>query len=127
MTVSIFLSSLKPISSIGSNLSLLKEGDFSITMVKTKNREVNDVIEVYNSMINRLREERLSVREKNQFLDLLIESSPMGIIITDLDDRITDINKSGLRYLDIKPGNFKGKYLDDLNSNLVAGLKEDKL
>jgi signal transduction histidine kinase len=123
VTVSIFLRSLKPISSIGSNLSLLKEGDFSITMVKTKNREVNDIIEVYNSMINRLREERLSVREKNHFLDLLIESSPMGIIIMDLDGRVTDINRSGLRYLGLPGGTYKGSMLDEINSNLVQELK----
>ena len=58
-------------------------------MVKTGNSDIDNIIEVYNSMIIRLREERLSVREKNQFLDLLIESSPLGIIILDLDDRIS--------------------------------------
>jgi two-component system nitrogen regulation sensor histidine kinase NtrY len=123
ITVSIFIRSLKPFSSMGSSLSLLKEGDFNITMVKTKNREVNAIIEIYNSMIKRLREERLSVREKNQFLDLLIESSPTGIIITDLDEKITHINKSAFKYLDISPGDYYGKLVDDLRSNLVSELK----
>ena len=70
-------------------------------------------------MINRLREERLSVREKNHFLDLLIESSPLGIIILDLDDRIIDINKAGTRCLAISNQDYKGKYLTEVDSMLA--------
>jgi len=118
ITIWMMMRSLKPISSIGSSLNLLKEGDFNITLVKTGNSDVDNIIEVYNSMIKRLREERLSVREKNQFLDLLIESSPLGIIMMDLDDRIMEINKAAIRSLGIKENSFKGKFLKELNSNL---------
>jgi nitrogen fixation/metabolism regulation signal transduction histidine kinase len=119
-TVWMMIKSLKPISSIGRSLSLLKEGDFNITLVKTGNRDVDNIIEVYNSMINRLREERLSVREKNHFLDLLIESSPLGIVILDLDDRIIDINKAGTRCLAISDQEYKGKYLTEIESRLAT-------
>src|SRR5664279_1992993 len=118
ITIWIMMRSLKPINSIGRSLNLLKEGDFNITLVKTGNNDIDNIIEVYNSMINRLREERLSVREKNHFLDLLIESSPLGIVLMDLDDRITEINKAAIRSLAIKEESFKGKYLTELNSNL---------
>lgn len=118
ITISILLKSLKPISSIGNSLSLLKEGDFGITMVKTGNKDVDNIIEVYNSMINRLREERLSVREKNHFLDLLIESSPLGIVMVDFDDRIVDINKAAIRSMGISHGDYKGRYLGEINSTL---------
>lgn len=119
ITVRMIIRSLKPISTIGSSLNLLKDGDFNITMVKTGNKEVDNIIDVYNSMINRLREERLSVREKNHFLDLLIESSPLGIVTVDLDDRIMDINKAAYRSLGIALGDYKGKYLNNLNSSLA--------
>jgi nitrogen fixation/metabolism regulation signal transduction histidine kinase len=118
VTIWILLKSLKPISAIGRSLNLLKEGDFNITMVTTGNKDVDNIIDVYNSMIHRLREERLSVREKNHFLDLLIESSPLGIVMLDLDDRIIDINKSGLRCLGLAHGSFNGKYLSELTSSL---------
>jgi len=118
VTIWILLKSLKPISAIGRSLNLLKEGDFNITMVTTGNKDVDNIIDVYNSMIHRLREERLSVREKNHFLDLLIESSPLGIVMLDLDDRIIEINKSGLRCLGLAQGSFNGKYLYELTSSL---------
>jgi nitrogen fixation/metabolism regulation signal transduction histidine kinase len=117
-TISILLKLLKPISAIGRSLNLLKEGDFNITMITTGNKDVDNIIDVYNSMIHRLREERLSVREKNHFLDLLIESSPLGIVMLDLDDRIIEINKSGLRCLGLAQGSFNGKYLSELTSSL---------
>jgi len=120
ITIMIILKTFKPISSIGRSLNLLKEGDFNITMVKTGNSEVDKIIEVYNSMIMRLREERLSVREKNQFLDLLIDSSPLGIVVLDLDDRILEINKAATRTLGLTNENSKGKYLKELNSNLAS-------
>jgi two-component system, NtrC family, nitrogen regulation sensor histidine kinase NtrY len=120
VTIIIILKSFKPIGSIARSLSLLKEGDFNITMVKTGNSDVDKIIEVYNSMIVRLREERLSVREKNQFLDLLIESSPLGIIILDLDNRILDLNNTAIRILGIKEENVKARYLSDLNNNIAS-------
>lgn len=120
ITVWMISRSLKPITLIGRSMNLLKEGDFNITMVKTGNQDVDSIIEVYNSMISRLREERITVREKNHFLDLLIESSPLGIIIVDLDEKITDINNAAYKCMGIKAGDYKGKYLKDLNSNLAA-------
>lgn len=123
ITVWIVLKSLKPITSIGRSLNLLREGEFNITMVMTGNKEVDRIIEVYNSMINRLREERLTVREKNHFLDLLIESSPLGIIIVDLDNRIMDINKAALKCLGLLPGNYEGKLLNQLGSKMASEIE----
>src|SRR5664279_1083561 len=119
ITIWMMMRSLKPINSIGRSLNLLKEGDFNITLVKTGNSDIDNIIKVYNSMINRLREERLSVREKNHFLDLLIESSPLGIVILDLDDRIIDINRAGFRCIGISPQDYKGKYLTEVDSILA--------
>ena len=124
ITVWIVTRSLKPIVLIGRSLNLLKEGDFNITMVKTGNKDVDNIIEVYNSMIKRLREERLSVREKNHFLDLLIASSPLGIIMLDLDNRILDMNNAAFRCLGINQGNYRGKYLHDINSNLGSDISK---
>jgi two-component system, NtrC family, nitrogen regulation sensor histidine kinase NtrY len=119
ITIWMITRSLKPIRLIGRSMNLLKEGDFNITMVKTGNKDVDSIIEVYNSMIRRLREERITIREKNHFLDLLIESSPLGIVIVDLDEQITDINKAAYKCMGIQPGDYKGKYLKDIKSNLA--------
>ncbi len=112
----------QPIQTISKSMSLLREGDFSTTLVRSGNPDVDAIVDVYNAMINRLREERLSVREKNQFLDLLMESSPLGIIVVDFDDKIMDINRAAFKSLDVLPGDFRGCGLADLNSPLAGKL-----
>lgn len=114
----------KPIVSIGRSLNLLREGDFSITLVKTGNKDVDNIIEVYNSMISRLREERLSVREKNHFLDLLIQSSPLGIIVVDLDENIIDINKAAYRCLSLPEADYKGMKMAGIKNILLSEIAE---
>lgn len=77
--------------------------------------------------MDQLKEERLHVREQNRFLDLLIEASPVGLIIMDFDDKISRINQSGIRLLNLDSENrFLGKTLDESGieiGNSLASLK----
>ncbi|MCD7900332.1 MAG: ATP-binding protein [Bacteroides sp.] len=105
---------IKPYQLIVSSMKLLNEQDFSTRLRPVKNKEANQMIEVFNRMMTNLRKERLSVREKNQFLDLLIQASPQGIIILDFNERISDINSSGLKLLQIDS-------LDDVRGKTLLG------
>ncbi|MCD7937127.1 MAG: ATP-binding protein [Tannerellaceae bacterium] len=122
-----------PFELLKNGIQLLKEQDFSTYLYPVKNREANLIIELFNKMITHLRNERLAVREKNHFLDLLIEASPQGIIILDMDKRIADINPAGLRILRIAHlSDVKGKKLDQANFDLAPLLanlrqKEDTI
>lgn len=61
--------------------------------------------------------------KKNQFLDLLIQATPQGILILDLDERITDINPAARRLLDIPdPERVKGEKLADADFPLATRL-----
>lgn len=110
-------------------MELLKEQDFSTYLRPLPHSEANKLIEVFNKMMRRLREERLSVREKNHFLDLLIQASPQGVIILDFDDNITTINPAGMRLLNIKQvADVEGKKLDQVEigiGKMLSSLKED--
>ncbi|MFR3216348.1 MAG: sensor histidine kinase [Dysgonomonas mossii] len=78
-------------------------------------------------MMDQLKDERLQVREKNHFLDLLIQASPQGVIILDFDDKITEVNPSGLRLLSINNINdVKNKKLDESGINIGDQLSKLK-
>ncbi|MDR2915163.1 MAG: GHKL domain-containing protein [Tannerella sp.] len=104
---SVILSSLiyrkliRPYNILLSGMQLLKEQDFSTHLRPVKNKEANQLIEIFNRMISQLRNERSMVREKNHFLDLLIKASPQGIIILDFNKQISDINPAGMKLLNI--------------------------
>lgn len=78
-------------------------------------------------MITQLKQERSEVREKNHFLDLLIQASPQGVIILDFDERISEINPAGLKLLKIEDfSQVKGLSLAEAPCELtreLAGLE----
>lgn len=114
---------IKPYQLITNGMKLLTEQDFSTRLRPVKNKEANQLIEVFNRMMTSLRKERLSVREKNKFLDLLIQASPQGIIILDFNERISDVNPAGLRLLNVTNlADIQGENVRDSGIELASQL-----
>ncbi len=106
---------IKPYQLLTSSMELIKEQDFSTRLRPIVNSEANKLIEIFNKMMDQLRNERLSVREKNRFLDLLIQASPQGVILLDFNERITHINPAGIQLLEIgKPEEVIGLKLNEI-------------
>ncbi|NDW13756.1 hypothetical protein D0T50_12770 [Bacteroides sp. 214] len=125
VTIYLFLEKklIKPYQLIVSGMKLLNEQDFSTRLRPVANKEANQMIAVFNRMIATLRQERLQVREKNHFLDLLIEASSQGIIILDFDERVSDVNASGVRLLGISSvEQVRGKRLSETGVALATSL-----
>ena len=114
---------IQPYNIILSGMRLLKEQDFSTHLRPVKNKEANMLIEIFNRMITQLRNERSMIREKNHFLDLLINASPQCIIVLDFNKCIADINPSGLKLLGIKDiSAVKGEILSEAPFELALSL-----
>lgn len=127
LAVFIYRKLVRPYHILLSGMQLLKEQDFSTHLRPVENKDANELIGIFNRMISQLRNERLAVREKNQFLDLLIHASPQGIVILNFDKKIVDINPSGLKLLKI--GNIteiRGKTFSESSFELAAALAELK-
>ena len=103
---------VKPLNSIAGGMDLLQAQDFSSRLAPVGQREADRIVAIFNRMMNQLKEERLRLREQNHFLDLLISVSPMGVIILNLDERISMVNKSALGFLS------EGTENDILNKNM---------
>jgi nitrogen fixation/metabolism regulation signal transduction histidine kinase len=121
--VVLYIRLIKPYQIISSGMDLIKEQDFSSRLRLIANSEANKLIEIFNKMMEQLRDERLQVREKNRFLDLLIKASPQGVIILDFDNNISEINPAGLRLLNISDINLvKGKQIRDSGIPIAEAL-----
>jgi len=81
-----------PLELIRTGAELVAEQDFTSTFRAVGQQEMDSLIEVYNRMIARLREERLRVEEQNRFLDDLLAASPAGVVTLDFDGRIDLVN-----------------------------------
>ena len=79
---------IKPLQIIGDGMDLLNEQDFGSRLRLVGQPEADRIVVVFNRIIEQLKNERLHVREQHHFLDLLIDVSPLGVLILDLDERI---------------------------------------
>ena len=115
---------IKPLNSIAGGMDLLRAQDFSSRLAPVGQREADRIVQVFNRMMDQLKEERLRLREQNHFLDLLISVSPMGVIILTLDEKISMANKASLEFMDEgEEENLIGKSMDELTGTLAEELK----
>ncbi|KGN93613.1 sensor histidine kinase [Porphyromonas canoris] len=92
-----------PLHILDSGMNLLRSQDFSSRLATVGQNDADNLVAIFNEMIEQLRKERLQVREANSLLDLLINASPMGVIILDLDHNIKSVNPASLSLLGIDP------------------------
>lgn len=77
----------------------LRDQDYSLRLRETGARDVDELIEVYNGLLARIRAERLDNRRREFFLDLLVESTALGVVTLDFDGRLARVNAWGRRQL----------------------------
>ena len=123
--VSLYKKLIRPIELMQTGTHALTNKDFTVKYVKTGASEMDKLIEVYNTMIDTLREEQTRTVEQSYFLEKLIQASPIGIIMMDFDGKIADINPTAKAILEIKDQG-KGKSLDQYNHILIPQIQSIK-
>lgn len=115
---------IKPLNIIGNGMELLKEQDFSSRLSRVGQKEADRIVDIFNKMMEQLKNERLHLREQNHFLDLLINASPMGVIMLNLDKEVLSVNPAAHKMLGIPSlPDIVGKHLPELDSPLAAELE----
>lgn len=63
--------------------------------------DVDAIISVYNTMVDRLREERVRVQEQHAFLSQVLDASPSGIVVLSLEGLVATLNPAAERLLQV--------------------------
>ncbi len=113
---------LLPLDLIGTGSELIAERDFTTRFQPVGQPELDRLVAVYNRMIDELRNERLLVREKNELLDRIVEASPGGIVIADLDGRVAEANPAAAALLGTPAGDLAGRPIAELGGPVAAAL-----
>ncbi len=92
---------IQPLKSLMAGLDAIKDYDFNVKFLSTGKYEVDQLISVYNRMMDQLRSERTLQEQQHFFLEKLISTSPTGIIVLDYDDQIQQINPKALQILSL--------------------------
>jgi len=99
LSVQLYRAYVRPFQLIAAGTAAMQAKDFSLKFVPVGQREMDQLIGVYNDMIDALRRERVSQHEKSFLLERLIQASPAGILILDFDGRIEGVNAAAERFL----------------------------
>jgi len=86
-----------PLDLIRTGAQLIADRDFTSRFVAVGQPEMDALIDVYNRMIDELREERLGAQEERQLLERIVEASPSGIVICDFDGNVERMNPAATR------------------------------
>lgn len=124
MAIQIYRAFRQPSEFIASGIEAIRDKDFTVKFVPTGNQEVDELISVYNLMIDQLRQERTRQVEQQFFLEKLIEAAPIAMLIFDFDGRIASVNPRASQLLSIQPDAVIGKHLDEIGYSLLAQMAD---
>ncbi|WP_082921943.1 PAS domain-containing sensor histidine kinase [Lewinella sp. 4G2] len=88
----IYRSIIAPVRLLSQGAAALEDQDFSVKLLPTGSKEMDGVVTVYNQMIDQLRSERVSGKQREEFLDRILASAQLGIAILDFDGNVTSKN-----------------------------------
>mgnify|MGYP000840724214 FL=1 len=84
----------KPLNAVQNGLYLLRDQDFSSRLRITGQPDADKIVELYNTLIESMKAERLKNLEQNRFLSLVVDASPLGIAVCDFDGNIVETNRA---------------------------------
>ena len=113
---------VQPVELILTGVDAIEDQDFNIKFQPVGQYEMDKLIGVYNKMIDHLRIERTQKEQKHFFLEKLINTSPSGIIILDLDGNISSCNPKAISLIGLLENQVRNKPLDQLDSPLAKAL-----
>jgi len=109
---------------VSTGAKFIRERDFTHTFAEVKSQDINQLILLYNDMIERLRKEKILLEEQHLFLEEVLNASPTAIITLDYDNKIRTFNPSFLNYLEINSKDIRGKGLAEISSTLANELNK---
>jgi len=108
IAIQLYQQLIQPLKTLMQGVEAIKDRDFNVKFLSTGKHEMDELIDVYNQMMDELRIERTRQEQQHFFLEKLIFTSPTGIIILDYDDNIQQINPKALQILAIDAGELVG-------------------
>ncbi len=97
-----YLTVARTMRSVENGVYLLRAQDYGSRLRREGNPDADKVVDFFNSLMDRMKQERLKAAEQEHLLRLLVEASPQGIAICDYDGNIVEWNPAWERMADTK-------------------------
>ena len=114
LAVSLYQALLRPVQLIEAGTAALRAQDFSLKFKSVGQPELDQLIAVYNQMLDALRHERLGQQEQHALLEKVLAATPAGMLLLDFDGRITSANAAAARLLGVPAAALAGQPVAEL-------------
>ena len=115
---------IQPLKTLLQGTEAIRDRDFNIKFLPTGKFEMDQLISVYNAMMDQLRQERLQQEQQHFFLEKLIYTSPTGIIILDYDQNIQQLNPRALQLLGVTEQAILRKAIHELANPVLQEISK---
>ena len=102
---------------------LVHDQAFTSRFLPVGEPDVDELIALYNRMVDRLRDERVRLAEQHHFLAQVLDVSPSGVVVLGFDGEVTSLNPAAARLLGI-PRTWTGRPLAELGSPLAGAMAD---
>lgn len=102
---------LEPLEYIDTFSAMLEEGEFTSRFSQLKQPDLDRLVDQFNAMLNRLHQERLRLGEQRSVLEKLMKESPVGVLLLDYEQRITELNPATEKLFNTRLDQVKGQSL----------------
>jgi len=113
-TAQLYTSFFKPLKLIRAGIESIRDKDFSTKFMAVGQQDLDELVKVYNRMIDQLRRERVAQAEKHFLLEKLIQASPAGIILLGFDNQVESMNPAAERFLQRSSDELLGRHVSQL-------------
>ena len=120
---SIFLSNLvvRPVRQMKEATQKISEGNYDVDFAGSSSDELGGLANEFNAMVKRLREYRAlnisQIMVEKQKSEAIIRCIDDGIVVVDSDFRVTDVNPTAAKALNIEPGHAQNRHFLEVIKN----------
>lgn len=104
---------------VARGMELIQSQDYNNRLVNVGEPNADRIVSLFNSLIDKLRAERLLNREQESLLKLLINASPMGVVMLDFNNTVSLVNPSFIKMADLQ--NAEELLGKNLTTSRIAG------
>ena len=76
---------MRPLNALANGLDILRAQDWNTSLRHVGQSEVDNIVDTFNHMLVRLKDQRIRYEERSRLVDLLIQAAPVGVVILDFD------------------------------------------
>lgn len=119
----LYWTTVKPLEIARRGIDLIRAQDFNNRLRSVGEPGADKIVTLFNDLMTKLKNERLRLREQDSFLRQLIDASPMGIVMLNLEEEIVMINRAFRKIAEIPENKeIKGNKIYDIENPLIETL-----